>query len=99
MKTPITLSQLPSPPSLEAASEDSYPGTWLRFPVNDDPELPTEGEITFRYCVRRKSIETQGDKGTVEYSVDLKEIVDAREDDRPSKLKTAEEALKELMKS
>jgi len=77
----------------------SYPGTWLRFGIESDPGIPSEGEITFKYCVRRKSIETKGDDdGRVEYSVDLKAITNVSAESRKEKSKSAEEALDELYK-
>lgn len=79
--------------------EQVYPGTWLRFDIGSDPGIPSEGEITFKYCVRRKSIETKADHdGRVEYSVDLKAITNMSAESRKEKVKSAEEALDELYK-
>lgn len=85
-------------PTPEPTPEESYPGTWLRFSSDKDPGLPEEGEITFRYCVRRKSAEYKPDdkEGTVEYSIDLKDIVDVRADGGKQKTESAEEALDKL---
>ncbi len=74
-----------------------YPSVYLRFGA-DDPDLPKEGTMTVRFCVRRKSVEASRDKVSVEYSIELKDIVSVRAEksEKKSKLPSASEALDKL---
>jgi hypothetical protein len=78
-----------------------YPGTWLRFSGEDDPELPKEGTMTVHFKVREKTVKDR-DKGVkVEYSIDLTAIDNVKkskvEEVKPSTGEALDKLLAESM--
>lgn len=75
----------------------AVPTVHLEFPEHEAPELPDEGEITFRFRIAR---ETEDKKArTCEYVLGLHEILDVKETIAPDEKKeTREDQIDRLRK-
>jgi len=104
MNEPIDLGQknefLDGPGPVESYKETYYPE--FTYTGEEELDLPEEGTMTIKYCVKREVSEHRGEKERYTCTIGVKEIlsVKAEKDERPSKRDmSAEDALDTIAKS
>lgn len=83
-------------PKADEAPSVSYPGVWLTF-QSEDPDIPESGTITFSFRRTGKTVRAKKDKnpGCIEYDLELRAIEEMKEGSK--KMKSADEALDEMV--
>lgn len=97
MKKPISLAtdfgEKGTPVAAMDAESTSYPAVYLTFDEDEDPDLPKQGTITFKY--RLAGCRESFKNGSCAYDLDLTDIVDVTKGKEVPGKQSAEEAMDE----